>query len=313
MIRTSIKKLFKFQIFLFLTLVVFKPTIAIASTTKLINEQLTTLSNKYGGQLGIYAINTENNDTVSYNSNHNFPMCSTIKVMGVGAILKKSINDPLLLKQTIVYNSEIVNKSGYSPITRKHVGKGMTVKSLCAAAISYTDNTAINLLMESLGGPESVTKFAKSIGDNKFNLVRWEPQLNTAIPGDLRDTTTPEAMSISLKKLILGKTLPSYQADLLTKWLVNNTTGDARIRAGIPNNWTVGDKTGTCGNYGTTNDIAVIWPTNCKPIFLSIYYTQSKKDAVPNNKIIKEATMSIINFLASNDKCLSSNLKHYPL
>ena len=153
----------------------------------------------------------------------------------------------------------------------------MTISELSQAALDYSDNTAMNLLVAEVGDTVKVTNYAKSIGDEKFRLDRMEPELNTAIPGDSRDTTTPLAMTVSLDKLVLGKSLESSSQAYLAKWLKANTTGDKRIRAGLPQGWIVGDKTGT-GAYGTTNDIGVIWAAKCDPIVISIYYTQDQKE-----------------------------------
>ena len=153
----------------------------------------------------------------------------------------------------------------YSPITEQHVKDGMTVAALCAAAMQYSDNTASNLLMKILGGPEAVTAFARSIGDRQFRLDRWETALNSSIPGDRRDTSTPNAMGQSLQRLALGNALEPHLQAQLQAWLRGNTTGAARIRAGVPADWQVGDKTGT-GDYGTANDIAVLWPPRRSPV-----------------------------------------------
>ena len=108
--------------------------------------------------------------------------------------------------------------------------------------------------MKILGGPASITVFARSIGDDKFRLDRWETELNTAIPGDPRDTTTPMAMGLSLHRLTLGGALLPEHSEQLCNWLLGNTTGASRIRAGIPADWLIGDKTGS-GDYGTANDM----------------------------------------------------------
>ncbi len=265
-----------------------------------IQNQLSVLAQEYGGRLGVFAVNTANGNTVAYHATQRFPVCSTSKAMTVGAILKYSMEDPLLLNKAIHYSKADITKSGYAPITKAHIKTGMTVKDLCRAAVSYSDNNAANLLMAKLGGPNGVTKFARSIGDKKFYLVHWEPQLNTAIPGDKRDTSTPKAMTHSLQKLALGHVLAPKQRKMLVAWLINDTTGHARIRAGVPKNWIVVDKTGT-GGYGTTNDIAVIYPPHCKPIVLSVYYTQDTKDAKPNQVIIAKATRDVIEDFSKQD------------
>mgnify|MGYP003512876270 FL=1 len=181
----------------------------------------------------------------------------------------------------------------YSPITEKHLADGMTIFNLCAAAITQSDNTAMNLLIKKLGGLEAVTAFARSIGDNTFRLDRWEPKLNSAIPGDLRDTSTPAAMERSLQQLALSDALALPQRKQLQTWLKSNVTGNYRIRAGLPKAWIVGDKTGT-GDYGTTNDIGIIWPPKRSPIVVAIYFTQNKKNAVKREDIIASVTHLLI-------------------
>lgn len=269
-------------------------TYAVSTNNNTNINQLKQLEQKYHGHLGIAAINTGNGKQMLFNADQRFAFCSTSKVMTAAAILKQAESNPQLLQQKIHYSKQDIESSGYAPITAKYVTNGMTVTELAKAAIDYSDNGAMNQLLKLLGGPTSVTNFARSINDEKFNLVRSEPQLNSAIPGDERDTTTPAAMAASLDKLTLGNALNQPQQLLLQNWLKGNTTGDKRIRAGVPQGWIVGDKTGT-GDYGTTNDVAVIWPTTGKPIVLVVYFTQDKKDAKPQDEVISKATKIIIN------------------
>jgi beta-lactamase class A len=274
---------------------------AFASTQEIklasVQKKLEALEASSGGRLGISAIDTANNTHIQYRADERFPFCSTSKVMVVSAILKQSIADSHLLQQKITYTEKDVDSSGYAPITKTHVVSGMTIGELCAAAIDYSDNAALNLLLKTVGGPTAVNSFARSIGDNTFRLDRWEPKLNSAIPGDLRDTSTPAAMASSLQQLALGNILELPQRTQLQTWMKNNTTGNARIRAGAPKGWLVGDKTGT-GDYGTTNDIAVIWPPNSPLIVVVIYFTQNKKDAAPRDDVIAAATSILINTFA---------------
>ncbi|MDA0910574.1 MAG: class A beta-lactamase [Proteobacteria bacterium] len=259
------------------------------------------LEKEYGGQLAISAIDTSNDHAVDYHANKRMPMCSTFKLMLVAAILEKSANEPKLLEKKIVYTQkDMVN--AYSPYTQKNLGKGMSIKALCHAAM-LSDNTAANLLLKQLGGLDKLNQFARSIGDTTFRLDRYEPYLNTAIPGDKRDTTTAKAMSQSLDKIVLGNVLPAMQRDLLIKWMQANTTGDKRIKAGVNKSWIVGDKTGT-GDYGTTNDIGVIWPNKCKPLLISVFYTQDKQDAKAQDMVIQKATSLAVAELGKNNPCL---------
>lgn len=250
-------------------------------------DQLAKLESAYGGRLGVYALDTASGAQTGYRADERFPFCSTFKVVLAGAILTQCTQNPGLLQQIIKYTQQdVVN---YSPISSKHVADGMTVEQLCRAALQYSDNTAANMLIRQLGGPLAVTAFARSIGIGEFRLDRWETALNTAIPGDPRDTATPAAMARALQRLALGDALPAPQREELQTWMRGNTTGAHRIAAGVPAGWQVGDKTGT-GDHGTANDLAVIWPPARKPIILAVYHTQSEADAKPQDTVIAEAT-----------------------
>jgi len=252
------------------------------------------LEGSFAGRLGVVALNTGNGETLSYRGEERFPLCSTFKAMLAAAILQRSSLTPGLLQERIRYQkSDLVS---YSPISEQHLQDGMTVAELCAATVQYSDNGAANLLMKLLDGPEGVTTFARSIGDHHFRLERWETELNTAIPGDLRDTTTPLAMAHSLHKLVLGEALQAPQRQQLQDWLRGNTTGGTRIRAGVPATWQVGDKTGT-GDYGTSNDVAVLWPPGKAPVVLALYLTQDAKDASPRNETLVAATRIVVDWL----------------
>lgn len=260
------------------------------------HKQLAALEQSAGGRLGLSLINASNHHHINYRADERFAVCSTFKVILAAAILKQSMLDPQLLTQQIRYNADDVVSSGYAPITQKHQADGMSVVDLCAATIQYSDNTAANLLMKILGGPQALTAYAQSLGDHFFRLDRWEPQLNTAIPNDVRDTSTPLAMAKTLNTLVLGDALGLSQRAQLATWLQGNTTGDKRIRAATPKGWRVGDKTGT-GSYGTTNDVAVIWLSQGEPLILTVYFTQAEKSAAPRDDVIASATQIILDAL----------------
>jgi beta-lactamase class A len=256
--------------------------------------QFAKLEQALTGRLGVFALNTANGNQLSYHADEYFPMCSTFKVILAAAILKRSTQIDGLMQQRIKYQqSDLVT---YSPITKQHLEDGMTVSALCAAAIQYSDNTASNLLMTILGGPGAVTTFARSIGDRQFRLDRWETALNSSIPGDRRDTSTPNAMGLSLQRLAFGDALEPHLQLQLRVWLQGNTTGATRIRAGVPADWEVGDKTGT-GDYGTANDIGLLWPPRRAPLVVAIYTTQGEKDAKARNDIIASAGRIVVDWL----------------
>ncbi|MDQ1833907.1 class A beta-lactamase [Massilia scottii] len=253
--------------------------------------RLATLEKAAGGRLGVAAVDTGNGRQLGHRASERFPMCSTFKAIASAAILAHARNVPGLLEQRIRYTrADLVT---YSPITEQALDKGMTVAELCAATIQYSDNAAANLLMKLIGGPAGVTAFARSVGDATFRLDRWETELNSAIPGDPRDTTTPEAMATLLRRVALDDGLPPAQRDLLQAWMRGNTTGATRIRAGVPAGWAVADKTGT-GAYGSSNDIGIVFPPKGAPVVLALYYTQAAPDAKANSEILAAATRIVM-------------------
>ena len=235
-----------------------------ASTTR----QLASLEQDSGVRLGLAALDTGDGRRFEHRANERFPMCSTFKMLAGAAVLARSVKEPgLLARRMVIRRQDLLE---YAPITSHHVGSEMTVQQLCAAAISYSDNTAGNLLLEVLGGPAALTAYVRTLSDPVTRLDRTEPELDTAIPGDPRDTTTPAAMLGNMRKLLLTDALPAKARSLLQTWLMNNTTGKQRIRAGVPANWRVGDKTGS-GRNGAIGDVAIIWPPDRAPILLTIY------------------------------------------
>jgi beta-lactamase class A len=273
--------------------------------TLTVQKKLAELEASSGGRIGVSAIDTASNQRIQYRAEERFPMGCTSKVIGVAAILKKSMADNSLLQQKVIYTKK--DLADWSPITKNHLADGMTIEELGAAAISYSDNTAMNLLAEKLGGPQAINAFARSTGDNFFRVDHEWPEIAASGgPDNVYDSSTPAAMEKIFQQIVIGNVLAAPQREELVTWLKNNTTGDARIRAGVPKAWIVGDKTGTGSSYGSTNDIGIIWPSKCAPIVVAIYYTNNKKDATKREDIVASVTRSLINEFAQNNQCIKS-------
>jgi beta-lactamase class A len=237
-----------------------------------LTTRFTAIEKETGGRLGIAGLDTGTGFRFGHRETERFAMCSTFKVLAVGALLTRVEHGQEDLHRRIRFAAGAVIEG--SPISKDHFGDGMTLAEACAAALDYSDNTAANLILSTLGGPHAVTAFARSLGDPVTRLDRTEPTLNEATPGDPRDTTTPSAMAGNLQKLLLGKALTPASREQLTRWMIANKTGDARLRAGFPQDWRIGDKTGT-GDRGTANDIAIAWPPGRKPIIVAVYLTEA--------------------------------------
>lgn len=261
-------------------------------TSRITIKKFVQLEKKFDARLGVYAIDTGTNKTIAYRPNERFAYASTYKVLAAAAVLKK--NSIEKLNEVIHYSKD--DLVTYSPITEKHVDTGMSLKEISEAAIRYSDNTAGNILLQQLGGPKGFEKSLKQIGDHVTKANRFETDLNSAVPGDIRDTSTAKALATDLKAFTVDNTLT--KRTILTDWMRGNATGDELIRAGAPIGWEVGDKSGA-GSYGTRNDIAIVWPPNRAPIILAILSNRFTKDAHYDNALIAEAAKVVLNDLKS--------------
>src|SRR6478609_8585468 len=209
-------------------------------------NRILSIEERTGARIGVAAIDIGSGKRLDYRSEERFPMCSTFKFLAAAAVLRRVDEKQDQLDRFIGYDAKDILE--YAPVTKAHLKDGgMTLGALCAAAIEQSDNTAGNLLLDAIGGPVGLTNFVSSIGDEMTRLDRKEPDLNSATPGDERDTTTPAMMCADMERFLLGNVLSESSRHQLDHWLRHNETGALMIRAGFPKTWTVGDKTGRCG------------------------------------------------------------------
>jgi|SRR5579862_3860526 len=224
-----------------------------------------------GGRLGVAVRDTATGAHSGYRMDERFPMCSTFKFLLASAVLQRVDRRQETLDRAIAIPRKPL--LFHSPLTEPHAGGTMTITALCHAVLTQSDNTAANLLLEGIGGPGGITKFARSIGDTVTRLDRTETSLNESLAGDPRDTTSPAAMAGDLRTVLLGNVLSSASRAQFTQWMVANLTGLGCLRANLPKGWRAADKTGSNGEH-TSNDIAMLWPAGKPPVIIAAYITQ---------------------------------------
>ncbi|WP_284760538.1 class A beta-lactamase [Curtobacterium sp. MEB011] len=247
------------------------------------------LERRYDARLGVAAVDTGSGRTLVHRAGERFAFASTVKVFIAAAVLDGSSDADLA---TVVHydRGDLLE---YAPVTSEHVDTGMTVRELIDAALRSSDNTAANLLVERLGGPDAVERWLRGIGDRTTSVDRVEPDLNQATPGDRRDTTTPERFAADLRAVLLGDVLDAADRRVLRDAMLGNTTGDATIRAGVDPSWRVADKTGTA-SYGVRNDIAVVTPPGRAPIVLVVMTSRADAAAEPSDALVAAATRAAV-------------------
>jgi beta-lactamase class A len=230
------------------------------------------IEGKVGGRVGVFALDTGTGRQLAHRADERFAMCSTFKWALAAAILARVDRAQLSLDERVPYGSTDLLE--YAPLTREHVADGsMTVDALAQAAVTVSDNTAANLLLAKVGGPSGLTQFVRSLGDMVTRLDRDEPTLNSNDPGDPRDTTSPRAMVGLMNRVLCGNALSPASRERLLGWLRACETGKDRLRAGLPHNWTVGDKTGS-GQRSTVNDVAIAVSPGRAPVLISAYMSE---------------------------------------
>lgn len=253
------------------------------------HEELVELERRFDARLGLYALALGTGAEITHRADERFAFCSTFKALAAAAVLAR--NSPERLDTVVHYTADDLMAS--SSVTQDHVDTGMTLRQLCDAAVRYSDGTAGNLLLRDIGGPAALTAYTRVLGDTVTRMDRREPALAEAVPGDPRDTTSPRALGTDYRKIVLGDALPEEKRAYLRDLLRRNTTGDRRIRAGVPRGWTVADKTGT-GGYGTAHDIGIVWPPDAAPVVIAAMSRRAAPDAAHDEALIAEAAAYVV-------------------
>ena len=266
-------------------------TLLIASTAGASEPEnpLTTLAknleHELGARVGLFAFDSNTGHSWGYRQHERFPLTSTFKPFACAAFLARvDRGEDSLRKKVSVEKQYLVT---YSPQMKDFVDKEVTVEEACDAAITLSDNTAGNIVLEAIGGPKGLTEFLRKIGDEYSRLDRIEPDLNEATPGDPRDTTTPHAISTALANLLTTDALSPGSRGQLEAWMVNDRVADALFRSRLPEGWGIGDKTGA-GGHGSRGFIAVIRPTDQRAVFAAVFITETTESIAARNSAIAE-------------------------
>jgi beta-lactamase class A len=247
-----------------------------------------------GGHIGVYAKNQSTGVEISWRAHERFVMCSTFKASLAASILTSVDRGQAHLDELIAYGPADLLE--WAPAAKQNVEKGaMSVRDMCEAAVELSDNTCANALLARFGGPPALTAYWRSLGDTVSRLEHNEPELNRTPPGDEHDTTTPAAMAGTLGKLILGNALSATSREQLTSWMLGCKTGDNRLRAGLPRDWRIGDKTGNNGKDGA-GDIAVTWSTRGEPVVICAY----TRGGAPTSRQIDEVFAQIGRYVGTH-------------
>lgn len=263
-----------------------------------IHERIEALQRRDNATIGLYAVDLDSGRSITHLDGESFAMCSTFKTYAAARVLQMAERGQLRLDESVFVDPAALVAN--SPVTELQAGRSMTLSQLCEAALQRSDNTAGNLLLEAIGGPPAITAFARSIGDEKTRLDRWETELNSALPGDPRDTSTPRALGVGYRELLTGSVLAAASRQQLEDWMRANTTSS--IRAGLPPGWTSADKTGS-GDFGSTNDVGIAYGPDGQRLVLSVMTRSQANEPKAENlrPLIGEVTALAVPWLINSN------------
>lgn len=278
-----------------LALLLTLPVFGASTSPNPVLAEILQLESELDARIGISLLDTGNQEQLSWRGQERFPLSSTFKPLACAALLARVDEGLEQLQRRVFFDA--ADLVSYSPISEQFTGKaGMSLEDLCAATIAWSDNTAGNLVLEAIGGPAGLTAFLRELGDPLTRLDRWETELNEALPGDPRDSSTPDTMVRTLQKVLLQERLQADSRQQLESWLQDNQVGDALLRSAIPGNWQIADKTGA-GGFGSRSITAIIRPPQRAPLIMAIYITETEADFDARNAAIARIGEALVSWL----------------
>ena len=258
-------------------------------------QALKALERRAQGRLGVQLVVASGERSLGYRSDERFLMLSSFKTLSAAYVLARHDRGEDHLERRIpVTTADLIP---YAPVTEKHVGgPGLTLAELCHATVTTSDNVAVNLMQRSYDGPPALTRFVRSLGDAVTRHDRLEPDLNEPDPTQALDTTTPRAMGTTLARLLFGEVLSETSRRQLQDWLLANTTGARRLRAGFPSGWQVGEKTGTASRVGA-NDVGFVRPPMGTPVVVVAYLETTAVPMAQRDEAIAEVGQLVARWL----------------
>jgi beta-lactamase class A len=222
----------------------------------------------------VFAVDTGSELTLAHRADQRFLICSTFKGLLAAHVFARVDAGQESLTRLVSYTEKDLLFA--SPVTKASVGQGaLSVEILCQAMVEASDNTAAVLLMRSVGSPEGLTRFVRSLDDAITRIDRFEPESNQS--NDVLDTTTPQAIVGSVRKILLGDVSSGKSRQLLEGWMIAAKPGLKRLRAAFPADWVGADRPGTNLDH-ETNDDALAKPPRRAPLLVAAYYDARQLD-----------------------------------
>ncbi|MGC2977805.1 class A beta-lactamase [Brevibacterium sp. FAM 25378] len=255
-----------------------------------ITADLKTLEQDFGARIGVSAVDTGDGSTIDYRADERFGFASTLKVFAVAELLARTADEEL--DERVTWTQADVDAAGWTPVTEKHVDTGLPLADVAESAVRVSDNAAMNIVLNEIGGPQGLDEALEDAGDPTTEVIDGEPDLNDIEAGSSDNTTTPAAYTSDFQGLLDPDRLADGDRQVLLEWMSDNETGDFLIRAGAPEGWTVKDKSGR--SDAIQNDIAVVYPPDEDPIVITVFTESDDSDSEEGPALIEAAAETVL-------------------
>jgi beta-lactamase class A len=257
-----------------------------------LEAQIAEIAAEAKGRVGVAARVLETGEEVGLNAREHFPMQSVYKLPIAMAVLRRVDRGELKLDQSVrVEKSDFVREGQYSPIRDKNPkGTSMTVAELLRYAVSESDGTASDVLMNLAGGAQAVVAFLNEIKVTEINVVNSEKEIGRDWQTQYENWATPAAAVELLAAVNERRGLSRESQALLWKLLVDSIRGEKRLKGQLPAGTVVAHKTGTGGTRAgvnsATNDIGIVTLPNGRHAAIAVFVSDSPTDEATREAVI---------------------------
>ena len=250
-----------------------------AAQGQTLQDSVAAMAHAFEGDVGIYALNLENGDTVSYNAEEMFPTASVIKIYVLAKLYQDIEEGRLAMNdQVVLRDSDKVPGSGI--LLFMHHGLKLTLGDLAWFMINMSDNVAANLLTDEVDGVMKVTDYIRSLGFKHTMELAKIFDRNVYPDSTLRKkygigVTTPRETATFMKELYEGDIVDKKSSEAMIKLMEYQfyNTSIPRFLPTYRDTIEIAHKTGALN--ATRNDCAIIYTPRTNYV-LCVFTTHNK-------------------------------------
>jgi beta-lactamase class A len=252
-------------------------------TKETLQAQLQEIIGQYDATVGVSIVALEDNDALTLNNGHHFPMQSTFKFPLALAVLKLVDQQKLSLEQKVHVTKDMLRPNTWCPMLDKYPNGGdVTVAELLDYSASQSDNNACDILFDLVGGTAKTEAFIHGTGVTDIAIKATETEMATGWDVQYTNWVTPAAMTQLLGRFYGEQDLTKKSNDFLMKLMADSPTSKQRLKGMLPEHTVVAHKTGTSdtnedGLIGAVNDIGIITLPNGKHLAIAVFVSDTKE------------------------------------